>query len=256
MILSVENISKSYGPHAVLHDVSLAVAERETLAILGRSGCGKTTLLKIVAGLVDADAGSLCLRGAAIGDTPIERRNVVYIYQEPLLFPHLTVFENIAFGLRLRRKPAAEVERAVATMMDELELAGHGAKLPSQLSGGQRQRVAFGRAIIVKPDVLLLDEPFSSLDTETRASMQALFRSLVRAHGVASIFVTHDLKEAILIGDAIAYMQEGRLVTFGTKAEFIAHPEFGARREIEFWASLGGDPMLNGEASDGRTNDE
>ncbi|MDB5034919.1 MAG: ABC-type spermidine/putrescine transport system, ATPase component [Chlorobi bacterium] len=239
MVLTVSNIDKAYGGHPVLNDVGLAVDERETLAILGRSGCGKTTLLKIIAGLVDPDRGELRLRENAINDLPVARRNIVYIYQEALLFPHLDIFENIAFGLRLRKIPEATIRERVEEMLGSLELSTHARRMPHQLSGGERQRVAFGRAMIVNPSVLLLDEPFSNLDAETRAAMQGLFQRLAAHYGIASIVVTHDLKEAILLGDRISYMRDGRLLHFSSKSEFIAHPEYGARREMDFWRSLG-----------------
>ncbi|MEO5930605.1 MAG: ABC transporter ATP-binding protein [Candidatus Kapaibacterium sp.] len=239
MVLTVSNIDKAYGGYRVLSDVGLAVDERETLAILGRSGCGKTTLLRIIAGLVDPDRGELRLRGETIDHLPVARRNIVYIYQEALLFPHLDIFENIAFGLRLRKVPEGDLRRRVEEMLESLELASHARRMPHQLSGGERQRVAFGRAIIVNPSVLLLDEPFSNLDAETRAAMQELFRRLSAAYGIASIFVTHDLKEAILLGDRISYMRDGKLLHFSSKREFIAHPDYGARREMDFWRTLG-----------------
>ncbi len=239
MVLTASDISKSYGGHPVLRGVALAVAERRTLSILGRSGCGKTTLLKIIAGLIDPDGGEILLRGASIAATPIARRSVVYIYQEPLLFPHLPVFENIAFGLRLRKMEKARIEAETRKMIAALGLEGHADKMPGQLSGGQKQRVAFGRAIIINPAVLLLDEPFSNLDAETRGSMQELYLRLVEEYAIASIFVTHDLKEAIVLGDSIAYMHDGMLINFPTKQAFIEHPEYGAAREMAFWRSLG-----------------
>lgn len=239
MILNVADISKSYGEHQVLRDAGFSVRERETLSILGRSGCGKTTLLKIVAGLAQPDRGEVLLHGRNIRAEAPERRGIIYIYQEPLLFPHLNIFENIAFGLRARKMDESHIRSQTEGMLERLGLAGHGRKMPHQLSGGQKQRVAFGRAIIINPQVLLLDEPFSNLDAETRGTMQELFRELVQSYGIAAVFVTHDLKEAIVLGDAIAYMEEGRLIHFSDKQEFIAHPHYGARREIEFWGSLG-----------------
>jgi len=237
-VLTLSDVRKAYGDHPVLKGVGFTVREREILAILGRSGCGKTTLLKIVAGLVEADHGEILVRGADVGSNRRAGRTIVYIYQEPLLFPHLDVFENVAFGLRMRKLGEQEVRERTERTLESLELTGYAARMPGQLSGGQRQRVAFGRAIIVNPDVLLLDEPFSNLDVETRANMQTLFQRIAHEHRIASVFVTHDLKEAIILGDNIAYMHDGSLTTFGSKEEFIAHPEYGARREIEFWRSL------------------
>jgi putrescine transport system ATP-binding protein len=160
----------------VLDDVSLTLDERHTLSVLGRSGCGKTTLLKLLAGLHAPDRGRIVRRNVDVTTWPVERRDTVYIYQEPLLFPHLTVHENVAFGLRLRGTPETDVAVRVRHMLESLDLAPHHDKAPHQLSGGQKQRVSFGRALIVNPAVLLLDEPFSSLDAETREQMQGLFK--------------------------------------------------------------------------------
>lgn len=249
MVLTAQEISKRYGQQVVLQGVGLSVAERQTLSVLGRSGCGKTTLLKIIAGLVPPDSGTVRLHGTEISRKPAEQRNVVYLYQEPLLFPHLTVFENVAFGLRIRHLPTSEIASRTNQMLAHLGLEAHGKKLPHQLSGGQKQRVAFGRAIIIAPDVLLLDEPFSSLDPETRASMQQLMKQLIHQYGIASLFVTHDLKEAILMGDSIGYMAEGRLETFATRQEFINHPIYGAREEIAFWEALSQQTSTEGYAA-------
>ena len=238
MILTVQDICKRFGQQTVLQGVTLSVAERRTLSILGRSGCGKTTLLKIIAGLVKPDSGAVRLHGTEMGQQLPEARNVVYLYQEPLLFPHLTVFENVAFGLRVRRASASEIASRTGRMLEHLGMESHAKKFPHQLSGGQKQRVAFGRAIIITPNVLLLDEPFSSLDPETRATMQQLFKQLAQEYGIASLFVTHDLKEAILMGDSIGYMADGTLTTFANRQEFINHPDYGATKEMEFWSSL------------------
>jgi len=249
-MLEVRGIAKSFGGQAVLRGVDLALERERTLAILGRSGCGKTTLLKILAGLLPPDAGEIRLGGRDITRQPPERRSVLYLYQEPLLFPHLDVAENVAFGLRLRhprrsrlprlpRLPEAEVARAVAAMLDELELAPEGRKMPHQLSGGQRQRAAFGRALIVNPALLLLDEPFSSLDGETRASMQRLFQRVAAAHSITAVFVTHSLKEAILMGDALAHLEGGSLRAYASKDEFLRDPASGVQDEVRFWAALG-----------------
>ncbi len=237
-VLAVSGVDKAYGKHIVLRGVGLDVEQGRTLTILGKSGCGKTTLLKIIAGLTEADRGEVRIRGRNVAAVPLAARNVVYMYQEPLLFPHLNVFENIAFGLRVRNLPEREIGRRVDEMIGRLELAGYERRMPHHLSGGQRQRAAFGRGAIVGPEVLLLDEPFSNLDPETRGAMQRLFRSIVETYRIASVFVTHDLKEAIILGDEIACMNRGTLVRFSSREEFIDHPEFGARKEIDFWTSL------------------
>jgi ABC-type Fe3+/spermidine/putrescine transport system ATPase subunit len=240
--LEVRRLSKSFGSEKVLEDVSFVLAERRTLSVLGRSGCGKTTLLKLLAGLHVPDGGAILRRGADIVRVPVERRDVVYLYQEPLLFPHLTVFENVAFGLRLRRSPAERIAKDVTQMLVSLDLLDQRDKTPHQLSGGQRQRVSFGRALIVGPSLLLLDEPFSSLDVETRSQMQALFKRVAALYATTAIFVTHDLKEALLVGDAMATIRGGRFNAYASKQAFIDDPDSGVGSEVDFWKSLGERP--------------
>jgi len=239
MFLEVEEIHNAYRGEEVLAGASLGVARGETLCVVGRSGTGKTTLLKTIAGLLVPTAGRVVLDGRDLTRIPAEKRGVVYLYQEALLFPHLSVFENIAFGLRLRKTPAAQVGAAVQRMVDELDLAGHEAKMPSQLSGGQKQRVAFGRALVIGPELMLLDEPFSNLDSETRADMQQLYKRISRQHGMTSIFVTHSVREALVMGGTIANLEAGRVRVYSSLREFIAAPESGVGREIEFWSRLG-----------------
>ena len=240
MFLEIQGLSKSFGREPVLDDVHLSLSPHETVSVLGRSGSGKTTLLKIIAGLEGADRGSIVLGGRDLAGVPPQRRGVVYLYQEPLLFPHLDVWENVAFGLRLRGITGAKLEAQVAEMIDDLELTAHARKSPRQLSGGQRQRVSFGRALIVQPALLLLDEPFGNLDAEIRAIMQALFKRVAAAYRITSLFVTHDLKEAILMGDRIAHLRAGRLKLFADRAELAADPEIGLMNEVRFWESVAG----------------
>ncbi len=238
MFLEVRGLTKSFGSEAVLEDVDLAVAPYETVSVLGRSGSGKTTLLKIIAGLQSADRGELILDGRRLDGVPPHDRGIVYLYQEPLLFPHLDIWENVAFGLRLRGVRGGELERRVAEMIASLELEPHARKRPHEISGGQRQRVSFGRALIVQPALLLLDEPFGNLDAETRAGMQALFKRVTAAFRMTSLFVTHDLKEAILMGDRFAHLRARRLRVFEGLASFAEDPESGVRNEVRFWESL------------------
>lgn len=236
--LEVRGLSKAFGSEVVLREASFKLAEGRTLGVLGRSGCGKTTLLKLLAGLHTPDAGVILRRGQDVTRVAVERRDIVYLYQEPLLFPHLSVFENVAFGLRLRRVPPERVQADVLRMLADLDLHEQRDKAPPQLSGGQRQRVSFGRALIVRPSLLLLDEPFSSLDAETRRHMQALFKSLVARHATTAIFVTHDLKEALLVGDELATLRAGGLTAYPTKQDFIDAAESGVRAEMAFWGAL------------------
>ena len=236
--LRVSGISKRFGKHAVLQDVAFDVKAGSTLAVIGASGCGKTTLLKIIAGLASADTGAMTLGERDIAGLPARERHTVYLYQEPLLFPHLDVFENVAFGLRLRRLPALQVREQVNAMIDELELSGLQQRRPEQLSGGQRQRVAFGRALIVNPALLLLDEPFSNLDPETRTAMQSLLKRVAAEHRITSVFVTHDLKESLRMGDSFAMLDAGRLQNYANAQAFCADPRSGVAQEIAFWNAL------------------
>lgn len=238
MFLEVKNIVKSFHNEAVVRDLNFTLEAHKTLSILGKSGCGKTTMLKIIGGLETSDAGTISLGGKSIDKIKPGKRNVVYLYQEDLLFPHLNIFENIAFGLRIKKFSEKEIQEKVAAMVESLELQGQENKMPHQLSGGQRQRVSFGRAIITNPALLLLDEPFGSLDAGTRQRMQEFFKSLTRKYDITSLFVTHDLKEAILMGDEIAHMERGRLKVYKDKSDFINDPETGVQNEIGFWENL------------------
>ncbi|WP_341224965.1 ABC transporter ATP-binding protein [uncultured Arcticibacterium sp.] len=238
MFLKVKDLHKSFNKEAVFSSLNFELDAHKTLSILGKSGCGKTTMLKTISGLLAPDQGEIRINDEIINEVIPEQRNIVYLYQEDLLFPHLTAFENIAFGLRLRKKPEAEIQEKVMKMLASLELDGQENKMPNQLSGGQRQRVSFGRAIITNPSLLLLDEPFGSLDTVTRERMQGLFKSLTAEFGITSIFVTHDLKEAVLMGDSIGFMQKGNLKMYANKQDFINDPSTGVQNEINFWGSL------------------
>lgn len=238
MLLEVKNIKKSFGERTILQSVSFDLKQYKTLSILGKSGCGKSTLLKVIAGLETADSGNMTLNGLPILELAAHLRAVVYLFQEPLLFPHLNVSDNIAFGLKIRKIPAAEIKTSVQQTLHNLELEAHAKKMPHQISGGQKQRVAFGRALILNPPLLLLDEPFSSLDVETRANMQALYKRIAAEYDITALFVTHDLKEALTMGNEIAYMENGVLDVYESKAAFIEDDRTGVKVEREFWDSL------------------
>lgn len=240
MFLEAKNLKKTFRAEPVLAGVSFSLEREATLGILGRSGSGKTTLLKILAGLESADSGEIAIEGQNVGHLEPRKRGIVYLYQEPLLFPHLDVFENLAFGLRLRGAAETEIEARVDEMLGRLGLAAHARKEPQKLSGGQRQRVSFGRALIVSPRLLLLDEPFSNLDADTRTEMQALFREVAAAYRITAILVTHDLKEAIRMSGTLAHLEQGRLRIYRNLAEALADPSLGAARELDFWQSLAG----------------
>lgn len=237
-MIEVNHISKTFGSEPVLHGISFSMLPHTTLSVLGKSGCGKTTLLKILAGLLPADQGSFAIAGKEMLSLRPQHRHVVYISQEPLLFPHLTVSENIAFGLQVRKQNNAVIRKTVDRTLEQLMLAPQAHKMPSMLSGGQRQRVAFGRALVVQPQVMLLDEPFGSLDTATRADMQRLYRQVATENKTTSLFVTHDLKEALIMGDGIARMQQGHLHLYASKKDFVDDPATGVQEEMMFWENL------------------
>ncbi|WP_236050317.1 ABC transporter ATP-binding protein [Hymenobacter negativus] len=237
-LLTVANLSKQFGEQSVLRDVSFSLEQGEVLAVLGRSGCGKTTLLKILAGLEMPTAGTLLLHGQDLRPVPPNERQMVYLYQEPLLFPHLTVFENVAFGLRIRNVAKAEINQQVQELLAELDLWEHAQKAPHQLSGGQRQRVSFGRALIIRPRLLLLDEPFGNLDAQTRADMQQLFLRVSRQHQITSLFVTHDSREALTVGTRFAYLDQGQLTSFASVGEFVQDARTAIRSELAFWENI------------------
>ena len=237
-MIELQHISKSYGDEQVLRDISAALPPESTLSILGRSGCGKTTLLKVLAGLEQADAGVFLANGHDLLRIPPQQRGVVYLSQEPLLFPHLDVFANLAYGLRVRKESKRAIQQKVEQLVKPLGIGDQLKKMPHQLSGGQKQRVAFGRALMISPQILLLDEPFGSLDADTRHEMQELFLELRRRFRTTALFVTHDLKEALLMGDHIGRMDEGTLRVFPSVEAFIADPHSGVQGELDFWKRI------------------
>lgn len=238
MYLNIENISKSYGSVNVLKNINLQVQANSTISILGKSGCGKSTLLKIIAGIEKEDAGHIILNEVDITAKKPNARNIVYLFQEALLFPHLTVFENIAFGLRIRKENDKVIKAKVYQLLQQLGIEAQADKMPEQISGGQKQRVAFGRALIINPPLILLDEPFSNLDVETRTSMQNLYKQIAETYSITALFVTHDLKESLIMGDKIAYMENGNLTVYSDRSVFINDVKTGVKGEIDFWNTL------------------
>ncbi|MFW6212508.1 MAG: ABC transporter ATP-binding protein [Spirochaetota bacterium] len=220
----VERTSKSFGNFLALDDVSLEITKGEFFSLLGPSGCGKTSLLRIIAGFEDPTVGSVYIDDADVVPVPPNRRPINTVFQNYALFPHLSVFENVAFALRLKRAPAAEVDAKVAEYLKLVQLIGHEHKRPAQLSGGQRQRVAIARALINEPRVLLLDEPLSALDAKLRQQLLVELDAIHDAVGITFIYVTHDQQEALSVSDRVAVMNGGKVLQVGKPFEIYEAP--------------------------------
>jgi len=214
--VSVQGVSKSYADVRALRDVSLEVRPGEFLTLLGPSGCGKTTLLRLLAGFEQPDAGAILISGRDVAGQPPYRRPVNTVFQHYALFPHRTVAGNVAFGLETKGLPKAEIEPLVVKALEMVRLHGLGARRIDQLSGGQKQRVAFARAVVLEPEVLLLDEPLAALDLKLRKEMQVELKNLQERLGITFVFVTHDQDEALLMSDRIAVINQGRIEQLGT----------------------------------------
>ncbi|MDR3360925.1 MAG: ATP-binding cassette domain-containing protein, partial [Bifidobacteriaceae bacterium] len=211
------------GEVRALDGVSLEILRGEFFVLLGPSGCGKTTLLRAIAGLEPLDSGEIYLGDQHIDVLPPAKRPVNTVFQSYALFPHLTIWENVAFGLRMAKWPKPKIERRVAEMLELVQLPGAGPRKPSQLSGGQQQRVALARALAKEPAVLLLDEPLSALDLKLRRGMQTELKRIQRDTGITFVFVTHDQEEALTLGDRIAVFQEGQAIQVGTPEQIYDH---------------------------------
>jgi ABC-type Fe3+/spermidine/putrescine transport system ATPase subunit len=222
--VELRGVEKAFGTLPVLRGCDLDVGKGEVMTLLGPSGCGKTTLLRTVAGLVVPDAGSVSIGGRDVTLAPANRRQVGMVFQHYALFPHMTVFGNVAYGLRVRRVARAEVERRVRAALAVVELDALAGRWPGQLSGGQQQRVALARVLVLEPEVLLLDEPFGALDAKLRQAMQVDLKKLVRRLGITTVFVTHDQDEALALSDRMAVMQGGLIAQVGTPLAIYDRP--------------------------------
>ena len=223
-LLSIRNVAKSFGRNPVLRDVSIEIAEGEFLTILGESGSGKTTLLRIIAGFESATSGELWMGTERLDQQPPYRRRVNTVFQHYALFPHLTVEQNVAYGLRVAKRPQAEIKERVADALAKVQMTVHAQKKPSKISGGQQQRVALARALVNRPRLLLLDEPLSALDANLRRQMQVELKSLQREVGIAFVFVTHDQEEAMVMSDRIALLRSGELEQVASPREIYSRP--------------------------------
>jgi putative spermidine/putrescine transport system ATP-binding protein len=225
--LSLAEIGKTYGQVTALDGVSLAVEPGELLTILGPSGSGKTTLLKVIAGFELPESGTVRLGGRDLTEAPAASRNIGMVFQNYALFPHMSVHDNIAFPLQMRRTPRSEIATRVQRALELVELPGFAERLPAQLSGGQQQRVALARAIVFQPQLLLLDEPFGALDRKLREAMQLEVRRLQKRLGLTTLFITHDQEEALVLADRIAVMRNGRIEQIGTPEDIYERPRTG-----------------------------
>jgi spermidine/putrescine transport system ATP-binding protein len=223
-VIAVEHVSKRFGDYTAVADASFDVKRGEFFSLLGPSGCGKTTLLRMIAGFESVSSGVLRLDGADVSAVPPNRRNVNTVFQNYALFPHLTVFENVAFGPRIAGQHGRALEQKVRAMLDTVRLGEFAHRHPHQLSGGERQRVALARALVNGPSALLLDEPLSALDVELRRHMQLELKRIQRESGIAFVFVTHDQEEALTMSDRIAVMRAGRLEQIGAPEDIYRRP--------------------------------
>lgn len=220
----LDELTKRYGAQPAVNALSLTIEPGSMLALLGPSGCGKTTCLRMIAGLVQPTSGEIFVDGRRITGTPVHRRNIGMLFQNYALFPHMTVAENVAFGLEARRLPRAETGARVAGALRLVQLDGYAHRMPAQLSGGQQQWVALARCLVVEPSLLLLDEPLGALDKSLRESMQVELRALQQRLGITTIIVTHDQDEALTLADQVAIMRGGRLEQVGAPAEVYQTP--------------------------------
>ena len=224
-VLRLEDLGKSFGDNVVLGKLNLEIAKNEVVTLLGPSGCGKSTTLNLIAGILNADSGDIFLRGRRVNDLAPRKRRVGMVFQRWALFPHMTVYDNVAFGLRMRKEPRRQIKTKVQEMLEIVRLPQEADKFPSELSGGMQQRIALARALVIEPDILLLDEPLSNLDELLRREMQIELRKIQNAVEITALFVTHNQEEALVISDRVAVMQGGDIVRIGTPTEVYDRPK-------------------------------
>lgn len=225
MHVTVEGLGKSFGRFQAVRDVRFQIKQGQLVGLLGPSGSGKTTVLRMLAGLEVPDTGDIHFHGRRVNHLSPRERGIGLVFQNYALFRHMTVFENVAFGLKVQKRSKADIKRRVEELLERTGLAGLARRMPHQLSGGQRQRVAFARALAPEPQLLLLDEPFAAIDAKVRKELRAWLKSMIREVGITSIFVTHDQEEAVEVADEIIIMNQGRVEQQGTPIEIYRHPE-------------------------------
>ena len=223
-VLSLRGVGKQFGDTWAARDVSLDAFDGEFVFLIGPSGCGKTTVLRMIGGYETPSAGDIVVRGQRVNDVPLDKRNIGMVFQSYALFPHMTVRENIEYGLRMRNVPKPARRERSGAVMELVDLSAYGDRYPAQLSGGQRQRVALARVIVLEPDIMLLDEPLANLDRRMRDVMRVELRKLQEKIGITTLYVTHDQEEALTMADRIVVMQEGRVLQVGTPPEVYNSP--------------------------------
>lgn len=223
--LIIENLTKKFGKNEGVENINLSVKEHELLTLLGPSGCGKTTILRAIGGFNQIDSGRILLDGKEIQNLQPEKRPTGMVFQSYNLWPHMTVYENMAFGMQIRKCPKEQIKKEIKKMLELVRMDGSEKKYPSQLSGGQQQRITIARALVLKPSLLLLDEPFSALDAKIRGQMREELKRIQREAGLTVIFVTHDQEEAMAISDRIAVMRRGYMEQVGKPEEIYDHPK-------------------------------
>jgi putative spermidine/putrescine transport system ATP-binding protein len=250
-IISVRGLHVAYGAHDVLKGIDLTIAPGSFVALLGASGCGKTTLLRTLSGFTEARSGSITVKGRDILREPPERRDMAMVFQSYALWSHMTVAQNMAYGLKLRRVPRVKIQARIEELLKMLGLQGYGDRSVTQLSGGQRQRVALGRALAIDPQILLLDEPLSNLDARIRLQMRHEIRSIQRQLGVTAILVTHDREEAMVMADQVVILDQGKVAQVGTPEQVYQQPAspyvasfMGAENIVDCEAAPNGDGSL------------
>lgn len=255
MYIELKNINKSFGDFQASKDVNFAIEKGKLVGLLGPSGSGKTTILRMLAGLEHQDSGDICINGNVVNDLPSSQRGIGFVFQNYALFPYLTVYDNIAYGLKIQKKDKKFIKQRVTELLDLVGLPGLEKRYPDQLSGGQRQRIALARALAPNPEVLLLDEPFAAIDAKVRSELRLWLRSVVTKLGITSIFVTHDQDEAVEVADEIIITNHGTIEQIGTPAEIYNTPDtpfvaqfIGRSSLVEHYEELHGFDKIEGAA--------